>query len=59
MLLIVYVTGVDLWEFERQKLNTAHRVDERIPRILALLVVVYKCVHILRHSEMSCNTVTP
>ena len=48
----------NLTEFEKQKLNAAHRVDERIPRIFALLVVVYKCVHILRHSEMSCNTVT-
>lgn len=57
MLLIVYVTSVDLGEFEMQKL-AAHRVDERIPWIFALPVVVYKCVHILRHSEMSCNTVT-
>ena len=45
----------DLREFERQKLNPAHRVDERIPWIFAPPVVVYKCVHILRHSEMSCN----
>ena len=35
--------------------NWFHRVDERIPWIFALPVVVYKCVHILRHSEMSCN----